>query len=201
MTIAFALGSYLLGAVPSGYLLYRLRARGDIRSQGSGNTGATNVLRLQGWKAALPVALFDVLKGALPPFLALRLFQDEKLALASAFLAVLGHCYPAYIGFRGGKGVATTIGALLVLGWWQPLAAALAVFLATLAATRFVSLGSVLAALSLPASAAIFGRGRAFLAWGLAVAVLIAVRHRKNIGLLLRGRERKLGRREEARPA
>lgn len=200
MKIAFALGSYLLGAVPSGYLLVWLKARRDIRSLGSGNTGATNVLRLQGWKAALPVALFDVVKGALPPLLALRVFHDEKLAAIAAFLAVLGHCYPVYIGFRGGKGVATTIGALLVVGWWQPFAAALAVFAATVALTRYVSLGSLLAALSLPVSGLLFERGPGFTAWGLAIFVLIATRHGQNIKRLWRGEERRLGRREEARP-
>jgi glycerol-3-phosphate acyltransferase PlsY len=201
MKIAFALGSYLLGAVPSGYLLYRFGTRRDIRGFGSGNTGATNVLRLRGWKAALPVAAFDVLKGALPPLMAVRLFQDDRLALIAAFLAVLGHCYPVYIGFRGGKGVATTIGALLVLGWWQPLAVSVAVFAGTLALTRYVSLGSLLAALSLPASALIFDRGRPFAVWGLAVFVLIVIRHGANVGRLLAGRERRLGRREEAGPA
>ncbi|MBN2206767.1 MAG: glycerol-3-phosphate 1-O-acyltransferase PlsY [Candidatus Aminicenantes bacterium] len=201
MKIAFALGSYLLGAVPSGYLLVRLRARRDIRSLGSGNTGATNVLRIQGWKAALPVALFDVVKGALPPFLALRLFHDERLALIAALLAVLGHCYPVYIGFRGGKGVATTLGALLIVGWWTPFAVALAVFAGTLALTRFVSLGSLLAALSVPVSSLVFNRGRAFAAWGLALFVLIAIRHRENIGRLLRGEERRLGRREGGQPS
>lgn len=201
MKIAFALLSYLLGAVPTGYLLFRTRTRDDIRRFGSGNTGATNILRLRGWKAALPVALADVLKGALPPFLALRIFQDEKLAVISAFLAVLGHCYPIYIEFRGGKGVATTVGALLVLGWWQPAAVALAVFAGTIVATRFVSLGSLLAALSIPVSALAFERGPRFAAWGLAVFVLIAIRHRDNIARLVQGRERRLGRRDEEIPA
>lgn len=201
MKIAFALCCYLLGAVPTGYLLFRLRARSDIRRFGSGNTGATNVLRLEGWKAALPVALADVLKGILPPLLALRLFQDGRLALIASFLAVVGHCFPVYIKFRGGKGVATTIGALLVLGWWQPAAIALAVFAGTIAATRYVSLGSLLAALSIPISAFLLKHDVEFAVWGVAVFALIALRHRANIVRLIRGRERKFGRREEAHPA
>jgi glycerol-3-phosphate acyltransferase PlsY len=198
MKIAFAVFSYLLGAVPCGYLLFRLRARGDIRRFGSGNTGATNVLRLKGWKAALPVALVDILKGALPPFLALRIFQDQRLALIAAFLAVVGHCFPVYIRFRGGKGVAPAVGALFVLGWWQPALIALAVFFGTIAATRFVSLGSLLAALSIPFAAFFQKRDPGFAVWGLAVFVLIALRHHANIGRLIRGQERKFGRREEA---
>jgi glycerol-3-phosphate acyltransferase PlsY len=198
MKIVFAVLSYLLGALPTGYLIFRRRTRADIRGFGSGNTGATNVLRLQGWRAAGPVALADVLKGALPPFLALRLFGDVRLALAAALLAVVGHCYPVYIRFQGGKGVATAFGALLVLGWWQPVAIALAVFAATIAATRYVSLGSLLAALSVPVSGILLDRGAAFAVWGGAVFALIALRHRSNLERLVRGRERKLGRREEA---
>jgi glycerol-3-phosphate acyltransferase PlsY len=190
--LGFAAASYLLGAFPTGYLLIRSRTRRDIRSLGSGATGATNVLRVAGWRAALPVAVIDLAKGAIPACLALRLFGDPAFSAQAASLAVLGHCYPVYIGFRGGKGVATAAGAMAALAP-LPAAASLALFAAVVAATRYVSLGSILAAAAFPGFALLFGVPASIAAWSVPIAVIILVRHAANIRRLLAGRELKLG--------
>ena len=145
--LLFAAGAYLLGAFPTGYLLFRKSERKDIRGFGSGATGATNVLRLKGWRLAVPVALIDLAKGFLPAFLAARLFPDIAFPAICASLAVAGHCFPIYIGFKGGKGVATAAGAMFALAPLQAFGA-LAVFITVLGLTRYVSLGSMMAAVS-----------------------------------------------------
>lgn len=192
MKILFAVLSYLLGAVPTGYLVFKLSERKDIRQFGSRNTGATNVLRLKGLKLAVPVVLADVLKGFLPPFLAFRLFGDPRLALIASFLAVVGHCYPVYIRFRGGKGVATTVGAAAALVF-APFLVSVTVFLVVVGLTRYISLSSILAVISLPLFVHVFGGGVETVVWGIAIAVLVVFKHRGNIGRLFAGRERKLG--------
>jgi acyl phosphate:glycerol-3-phosphate acyltransferase len=192
MKILFLSLSYLFGSLPTGYLAYRLSERRDIRDFGSRNTGATNVMRLKGWKLAVPVAVVDVLKGFLPAFLALRLFGDPCLALAASFLAIVGHCYPVYIRFRGGKGVATTVGAAAAAGL-VPLLFCAVVFVVVVGLTRYVSLGSILAVMAFPILALVLGKGAGTVLWGVAIAVLVVFRHRGNIGRLLAGRERKLG--------
>jgi acyl phosphate:glycerol-3-phosphate acyltransferase len=194
MKILFVVGSYLLGSVPTGYLLVRLFFKSDVRDLGSGNTGATNVLRVKGWKTALPVALFDVLKGFLPVFLAMKAFDDPAFAAASGFAAVVGHCFPFAIGFRGGKGMATSFGAFAAVAW-APALACLGLFVVIVALTRYVSLGSILAVLAFPVIDLI-GRGpAAAAAVSCAIAVLVVVQHRANIGRLVRGTERKFGER------
>lgn len=197
--LAFAAASYLLGAFPTGYLVVKARSRRDIRTLGSGATGATNVLRVGGWRSALPVALVDILKGALPAVLGLHLFDDPAFAAQAASLAVLGHCYPVYIGFRGGKGVATAAGAMAALAPW-PAAASLAVFVSAVAVTRYVSLGSLLAAAAFPAWAVLFGASPPAAAWSVAIVLVIFVRHAANIRRLVQGREPKLGARDKEKP-
>ena len=192
MKVLFVVLSYLVGAIPTGYLAYRLSERKDIREQGSRNTGATNVMRLKGWKLAVPVVIIDILKGFLPAFLAVRLFADPRLALVSPFMAVVGHCYPVYIRFRGGKGVATAVGAAAAVSL-VPLLLCAVVFVVVVGLTRYVSLGSILAVTALPGLALILGGGTETVLWGLAIAAIIVFRHRGNIGRLLAGRERKLG--------
>ena len=192
MKILFALFSYLLGAIPAGYIIYRLSEKKDIRSFGSQSTGATNILRLKGWKYALFVGIFDIFKGFLPVFLALKLFPDKKFALLCAFLAVLGHCYPIYIKFKGGKGVATTVGAYGALAI-LPLLIALLVFLLALAITRYVSLGSLLSAFSFPFFVYLLEGDLLIVCLGTIIFLLIAFQHRGNINRLLKGNERKLG--------
>jgi glycerol-3-phosphate acyltransferase PlsY len=189
----------LSGSIPFGYIIFRLGggAGGDIRRFGSQSTGATNVLRLKGWKYAIPVAVLDVLKAVVPVWLALRIFHDRNIAMGAALLAVLGHCYPVFIRFRGGKGVSTAMGAFAVLSPFDFLLS-LAVFAGVIAATRFVSLGSLAAALSFPLFAFALRGDREAGALGLALLILIAIRHAANIGRLVRGRERKLGQKERA---
>jgi glycerol-3-phosphate acyltransferase PlsY len=194
MRILVAVLSYLLGSVPTGYLLVRLLARRDVRDLGSGNTGATNVLRVRGWKTALPVAIFDVLKGFLPVFLALRWFGDPVFAALCGLFAVLGHCFPFAIGFRGGKGMATSIGAFAAMAW-APLLASLGLFVLAVSLTRFVSLGSILAALAFPAVYLAAGGPATVAAVALAIGAVVVWRHKSNIGRLIRGTERKLGER------
>jgi glycerol-3-phosphate acyltransferase PlsY len=194
MKVLLLIFAYLLGAVPFGYLLFRLSEKRDIRSYGSQSTGATNVLRLKGWRYAIPVAVFDILKGAFPPLLALRLFSDFDLALACALALVLGHCFPVYIKFRGGKGVAATVGAYAVLGL-KPLLLSLIVFVLLIVMTRFVSLGSLLAALSFPPFVLLFGEPRKLALLGLIIFGLIFFKHWGNLKRLLAGRERKFGER------
>ena len=194
MKILFAVLAYLVGAIPAGYLLFKLSEKKDIREFGSRNTGATNVMRLKGWKYAVPVAMFDVLKGFLPAFLAVKLFRDLQLALIASFLAVLGHCFPVYIRFRGGKGVAATIGAFAAVAF-RPFLLSAGVFIFVVVLSRYVSLGSILAVLTFPAFTFLFrGRIEAVI-WGIAIAALIIVKHSANIGRLLKGRERKFGER------
>ena len=192
MKILFAFFSYLLGSIPPGYVFFYIRKKKDIRSFGSQATGATNVFRLLGWKFALPVIVIDILKGFLPVFLAIKLFQDMTLALACAFLAVLGHCFPVYIKFRGGKGLATTLGAYAALAP-IPLLFCLAVFLIVVAISRYVSLGSLLACLTYPVLVYLFKEETGILYLSLALCLLIVFMHRSNIQRLIKGTERKLG--------
>jgi glycerol-3-phosphate acyltransferase PlsY len=194
MKIVFALASYLFGSIPTGYLLVRLSGRKDVRSFGSGSTGATNVLRVGGWKTALPVALFDVLKGFLPVFLASRWFGDPVFAALCGLLAAAGHCFPFAIGFRGGKGVSTSLGAFAAIAW-APCLGSLGLFFIVIGLTRYVSLGSILASLVFPAIYLAAGGRPAVAAVALALAALVVFQHRGNIGRLLHGTERKLGER------
>jgi glycerol-3-phosphate acyltransferase PlsY len=192
MRVLAAVASYLLGSVPSGYLLVRAAAREDIRNIGSRSTGATNVLRFKGWKFAVPVAVIDVLKGFLPAYLTLRMFEDPLFASLCAFLAVLGHCFPFSIGFKGGKGVATSFGAYAALAF-RPLLASAALFFLTVAFSRRVSLGSIFASLSFPVFVLLWdGPGGVFVG-SLAIGVLVVAKHGGNIRRLLDGTERRLG--------
>ncbi|MFQ6039113.1 MAG: glycerol-3-phosphate 1-O-acyltransferase PlsY [Candidatus Aminicenantales bacterium] len=194
MKVLFAVLSYLIGSFPTGYLLVYLTDRKDIRHFGSHSTGATNVLRVKGWGHAIPVLLGDVLKGFLPVFLALRFIPDRPWAYLCGFLAVVGHCFPVFLKFRGGKGVATSVGVYLAVAP-ALLGIAVAVFGVLVLWTRYVSAGSLLAMLSLPVSIALF-RGDAekiLLAAGL--FLLVTLRHRENIQRLIKGQERRLGER------
>jgi acyl phosphate:glycerol-3-phosphate acyltransferase len=188
--------AYLIGSIPSGYLIFRGGQKKDIRRLGSGATGATNVLRLAGWRYALPVLIADVLKSALPVLLILKLTGDRRLAMAAALAVAVGHCFPVFIKFRGGKGVSTAMGAYAVLA--PPLfAAGLIVFAGVIAATRLVSLGSLLGVLTVPLLAFLWKADPELGILGAAVFLLVAVRHSGNIRRLVAGRERKLGEKKE----
>jgi len=192
MKILFAVASYLLGSIPTAYLLVRAVDRIDIRRTGSGNMGAANVLRTKGLKLAIPVVVIDVLKGFLPAFLGLRLFHDPALAALAGFLAAFGHCFPFSIGFKGGKGMATSMGAYAALSP-PAFAAGLALFVVVVAATRRISLGSILAAAAFPFFSLLFRSPRPVFIGGLAIGALVIFMHRDNIGRLLKGTERRLG--------
>jgi len=194
MIVAVLLGaSYLLGAIPTALLAGRWTRGIDLRRHGSGNLGATNAFRVLGWKIALPVLLFDIFKGWLPVFVFPRL--DGAVAgwaLAYGAAAIVGHVLSVYVGFKGGKGVATSAGVFLGLA---PLAllAGLAVWLTIVFSTRYVSLGSIMAALVIPTVVFVtLGPGPVFgLSLGLAVFVIYA--HRDNVRRLIRGKESRFG--------
>jgi glycerol-3-phosphate acyltransferase PlsY len=195
MKILFLVVSYLLGSFPTGYILYFLSEKKDIRAFGSQSIGATNMLRLKGWIFALPVIIIDVLKGFLPVFLALKFFPDERLALASGFLAVLGHCFPVFIKFKGGKGVATSVGVYSIIAP-KPLLIGIVIFLILIVVTRYVSLGSILAMLSLPAAIYFIQGDVEATVLGIAIFLMVVIRHGSNIHRLIQGKERKLGEKE-----
>lgn len=184
-----ALG-YLLGAIPFGLLLTRFAGLGDIRTIGSGNIGATNVLRTGHKGLAAATVLLDALKGTVAILLAGRLLGPEA-ALAAAFGAFLGHCFPVWLGFRGGKGVATFVGCLLALDWRVFLVFGV-LWLAVAFASRYSSLAALVSSVAVPLAAWLFGDGRLALVLALLVASLWA-KHHANIGRLLAGTEGKIG--------
>jgi acyl phosphate:glycerol-3-phosphate acyltransferase len=194
------LASYLLGAVPTSHLVSRLFAKIDLREHGSGNLGATNLYRVLGWKYAIPVALFDIAKGAIPVLVfAPRVSGSELFALACGVAAILGHVFSVFVGFKGGKGVATAAGVMLGL---TPLALAIAaaVWAVLVLLTGYVSLGSIAAAAVLPVAVYLLERPtRAELLWiDVAVAAGVIFLHRRNIQRLFRGTENRFGRRARA---
>lgn len=185
---AFLVG-YGLGSIPFGLILTHLAGAGDIRQIGSGNIGATNVLRTGRKGLALATLGLDLAKGGLPTALGYGMFGPEIAAMAGAG-AILGHCFPAWLGFKGGKGVATAAG--VVLGMTPAIfVLILTGFLVSVWATRWVSLGSITAALLAPVLAWLMGDHQAAGLY-LLVAALVVVKHRANIGRLLRGQESKL---------
>ncbi len=185
-------GAYLLGSIPFGYLFTRLFKQVDIRSHGSGNIGATNVLRLMGWGAALPVLLLDVAKGSVAVLLARALSGETAVVLAAALAVLVGHCFPLFLKFKGGKGAATGIGLLIPLAG-DVCAAAVLLAVVVIVLSRYVSLGSLVGATSVPFFLLFFGYDALYLLFGAAMALLVIVRHRENIGRLLSGTESKFG--------
>lgn len=191
--VVFVAIGYLLGSISFAVLLVRAVAGKDIRSEGSGNAGATNVLRAHGKKLALFVALLDVAKGAAAVLLVRLVTADPFWGSAAGVAAVLGHVFPIFYGFRGGKGVATAVGVFLVLA---PLAllCCLAVFVAIVAVTRYVSLGSVVAMTLLPPVAGlVFHAPRPVVTAAAVTALVVLGKHLDNLKRLARGEERKLG--------
>ena len=180
---------YLITAIPTGVVLTRLMGGEDIRRQGSGNIGATNVYRVAGKLAGVLTLLGDTLKGLLP-LLACKSWlapTPTQLGVASA-VAIIGHCYPVYLKFRGGKGIATALGIFLVMSPIAVLGAAI-VFGITVATTRFISLGSVLAAMSAPLLVLMLNQPQPIFLATLFIAALIVWRHRSNIKRLMDGAE------------
>jgi glycerol-3-phosphate acyltransferase PlsY len=186
--------AYLLGSVSFAVLLVRLTTGKDIRAEGSGNAGATNVLRAHGKGLGIAVAALDVAKGALAVVLVRLVTADPRAAALAAFAAILGHVFPLFYGFRGGKGVATAVGAFLALAP-LPTLVCVGVFVAIVAASRYVSLGSVAAMVLLPpVCGLLFHEPKPTVIAAAAAAVLIVFKHRENLARLARGEERRLGR-------
>jgi glycerol-3-phosphate acyltransferase PlsY len=184
--------AYLIGAIPIGFLVARVFGLGDIRGHGSGTIGATNVLRTLGRGPAALTLVGDIVKGAGAVWLGGLLSGGAVAPCAVA--AVVGNCWPVFLRFRGGKGVATGFGALLVLAP-MAVAPAIVVWLVITASFRYVSLASVLAALCVPLGALMLRYPGASLAASVLVAIIIIARHRENIDRLLSGNERRLGER------
>jgi glycerol-3-phosphate acyltransferase PlsY len=192
LVLAVVVG-YLVGSIPFGLLITRAAGLGDIRAIGSGNIGTTNVLRTGRKELAAATLLLDAAKGAVPVLLAARLFGALP-ALAAGFGAIVGHVAPVWLGFRGGKGVATGFGVLLAASWPVGIFSLL-VWLAAAAAARFSSLAALAAFAAAPVLAAVLGETRiAVLA--LLLAAIVFLRHRENISRLLAGTEPRIGARK-----
>jgi len=207
----FLLAAFLAGSVPFGLLLVKLAGKGDVRSVGSGNIGATNAARAGGkWLGVLTLAL-DAAKGFLPVFFARLCFavdggplslRPEALAAFVALAAIMGHMFTPWLRFKGGKGVATSLGAALAFGSWTlwMLLPPLGIFIVTVALTRYVSLGSILAAIALPLSllAGLLANhlwtagSMLFLAPWQTIALLVILKHAPNIARLRNGAENPL---------
>ncbi|QHN02304.1 glycerol-3-phosphate 1-O-acyltransferase PlsY [Granulicella sp. WH15] len=187
--------AYLLGSIPFGYLLVRVFRHEDIRASGSGNIGATNVARSGAKGLGLATLLLDLLKAYLAVMIALRMGHGNyDLAVAAGVAAILGHCFPVWLGFRGGKGVASGLGVFLALTPLTTLCA-LGVFLVIFLLTKYVSLASILAACALPVFAYFLVPVRTPIAIAgfLFIPLLIVVKHHQNIRRLLAGTESRFG--------
>ena len=194
--VLWVIASYLVGAIPTSYLVVRLLKGQDLRTLGSGNLGATNLYRVLGWRYAVPVGIFDLLKGAVPVlFFAPQAGGGDRTAILLGLAAVVGHVFSVFAGFKGGKGVATGAGVVLGLAPWA-FVAALITWIILVKASGYVSLGSLGAALVLPPAVYLLHPERRPLIWlfaGLAGAIVIF--HRANIRRLLAGTENRFGRR------
>ncbi|MGB2200142.1 MAG: glycerol-3-phosphate 1-O-acyltransferase PlsY [Pseudooceanicola atlanticus] len=191
--IFWAVAGYLLGSVPFGIVISRLFGLGDLRQIGSGNIGATNVLRTGNKLAAALTLILDSGKGAAAVLIA-RLLAGEDAVQLAGFAAFLGHCFPVWLRFKGGKGVATFLGLLLAYAWPVGLAAC-ATWLVTALVMRISSLSALVAATLVPVWASILGYPESVL-MTLALATLILIRHRANIERLVAGEEPRIGRKK-----
>lgn len=190
--LAVTLG-YLAGSIPFAFLVARCRGV-DLRRTGSGNVGATNVLRTSGATLGVTAMVLDAIKGALAVLIAQRLTEGPATPVAAGLAAIIGHIYPVWLRFRGGKGVATAAGMFGVL---TPVALAIAagVFVVAVLVTRYISVGSVAAALTLATAAVIDDPPTAVVAGAVVAALVIVHRHRGNLARLAAGTERRIGQR------
>lgn len=190
--------AYLLGSIPTSVWVGKIFYKMDIRQHGSGNAGGTNTVRILGWKAGIPVIFFDIFKGWFAVFFLPGKFPEtaflsgDYLLLAYGLVAVIGHVFPIYAGFRGGKGVGTLAGVGLALFPWA-LLSALGIFLIVAIPTRYVSVGSIVASISFPLFL-IFAFNETsppVLGLGIFSSIFIVFTHRKNIKRLIKGEENK----------
>ena len=191
MMIAVVAG-YLIGSIPFALVLARRWGTADLRTIGSGNLGAANVMRVSGVTPAVLVAVLDLAKGAASVALAQRVRPDGATAALAGFAAIMGHIYPVWLRFKGGKGVATACGVFSVL---TPAVVppVLTIFLATVALTKYISLGSLLATIALPPIAYAIGSPPPSVFAAIAASVVIVIRHRSNLVRLRTGTERRIG--------
>jgi len=193
--------AYLLGSIPFGYLIVKMRRGTDVRASGSGNIGATNVTRVAGKTAGVATLLLDTGKGYVAVWLAMRWSHENiRWIMAAALAAIVGHMFSCWLGFRGGKGIATGLGVFLPISW-QAVLAALVVWIVVVAFWRYVSLGSVVSAAALPILVYLFyapghAPPRAVSLGTVVIVILIIFKHRENIGRLIAGTESRLGRRD-----
>jgi len=203
---AVVIGSYLIGSIPCGLVIGKLRGI-DIREYGSGNIGTTNVLRTLGARYGALVLIADVFKGVIAVLLARYIIGSPMSEMAAGFAAVAGHDWSLFLKFKGGRGVATSLGGILPMAMWAPLAAVagVVIFIAIIALTRYVSLGSIAGSLSAVVAMAVFlGLDRVpweYLVYIGGVVALIIFQHRDNISRLRSGTESKLGQKGEKRQA
>lgn len=187
--------AYLLGSVPFGLILGKAVAHVDVREHGSGNIGATNVLRTLGIKLAAPVFVLDAFKAAIPVLIARAVLPgDPAAALATGVAAVVGHNWSVFLNFRGGKGMASTLGVLLSAMPDVTLGFAV-IWVSVVLITRYISLGSVIAALSVPVLTLLMGKPREVYPFALILAAMAIWRHKTNLKRLIEGTEYKLGER------
>jgi len=191
MGLVAVIVAYLIGSIPFGYLIVRGKIGADIRETGSGGTGATNVSRRAGKAAGVVTLVLDALKGSAAVFLAARLTHSDWLVAAAAIAVLIGHIFPVWLGFRGGKGVATGAGVFLVLAPVALLCAGV-VFLALVVLTRYVSLGSMIAAAMIPVFVWLQSDSRPLLVAAVVGALLIVFAHRGNIERLVQGTESRI---------
>ena len=208
--VSFAL-SFLIGGIPFGYLIARVVLKDDIRKHGSGNIGATNVGRVCGWKWGSLVLVLDALKGLLPTLICPRWLATadgypqslQFLTIVAGMSAIAGHMFPVWLGFKGGKGVATALGVVLVISWKASLVA-LGAFIIIVALSRMVALASIAAAIAFMATQLILQGSKTLDAsflpmtlFSILIPVLIIWRHRSNIQRMWRGEENRIGRRKK----
>ena len=193
--ILVVLAAYLVGSIASAIIVCKLLGLPDPRSDGSGNPGATNVLRLGGKKAAAITLLGDLLKGLLPVLAAAWLVPQPEAIAAAAIAAFLGHLYPVFFGFKGGKGVATALGAVAGLSWLA-VGAMAATWVLIAALSRISSLSALVASLLMPAYLWWFTGFTAYWSAGVVIAIFICVRHKANIARLLAGTEPRIGKKK-----
>lgn len=198
------LGSYLLGAIPTSFLVGKLFKRIDLREHGSRNLGATNLYRTLGWKYAVPVGLFDAAKGAVPVVVfGPQVPEIALFPILCGVAAILGHVFSVFVGFKGGKGVATAAGVVLGLAPLALLAVAL-VWIVVVKVTGYVSVGSMVAAALFPLAAELLHPARSEPLWvDIGLAAFLILKHRSNLQRLIQGTENRFGRhrREGASPA
>jgi len=192
--------AYLIGSVPTSVWIGRIFYKIDVRSLGSGNAGATNTIRVLGYKAGIPVLIFDIFKGWLAVYIANFFWQDNgqfpdliDLKIILAISAVIGHVFPLYVGFKGGKGIATLLGVGIAL---YPLSAciAVAIFVITLSISGYVSVSSIIASVTFPVVEVIILGHYDYMSLvmlSFAIAIFVPLTHRKNISRLMKGQESK----------